>query len=114
MNAYQIAIVGPKEEILGFKGLGLHIHDAETQEEVEIILFALKKQTTTEGTGDKYAIIFVLESFIQNMEKEKYQKLSSGALPAIIPVPGHKGATGFGETKIRRIVEQAVGSDIFG
>jgi vacuolar-type H+-ATPase subunit F/Vma7 len=48
------------------------------------------------------------------MEKEKYKKLTSGALPAIIPIPGHKGSSGFGDEKIKRIVEQAVGSDIFG
>ncbi len=110
---YRIAIVGQKEEILGFKGLGLEVHDAETQQEVEDILFDLKKITNSEGASRKYAIIYVLESFIENMEKEKYERLSEGALPAIIPIPGHMGSSGFGETKIRRIVEKAIGSDIF-
>lgn len=111
---YKIAIVGPKELTLAFKGLGLEIHDAEKQSAVEEILFELKRKTTAEESTEKYAIVFVLEDFIKNMEREQYQKLSSGALPAIIPIPGHTGSTGFGDEKIRRIVEQAVGSDIFG
>lgn len=110
---YLIAIVGPKEEVLGFKGLGLTIFDVETQAEAEETLFELKKKTMTEGSTEKYAIVFVLETFIQKIDRDKYQKLSSGAFPAIIPIPGHKGKTGFGLTKIRRIVEKAIGSDIF-
>ena len=110
---YKIAIVGSQSEILGFKGLGLEIHAAESQKQVEEKLFDLKKKTVSEDSTEKYAIVFVIETFIEAMEKEKYQKLSHGALPAFIPVPGHQGASGFGEKKIRRIVEQAVGSDIF-
>ena len=34
--------------------------------------------------------------------------------PAIIPVPGSKGATGYGLKRIGKMVEQAVGSDIMG
>lgn len=110
---YKIAIVGPKEMVLGFKGLGLEVHDAESQSAAEEVLFELKKQTITESSSDRYAIVFVLESFIKNLDREKYQKLSQGALPAFIPIPGLTGSTGFGDEKIRRIVEKAVGSDIF-
>ena len=61
-----------------------------------------------------YAIVFVMEDIIKEMSPEDYAKLSSGALPAIIPLPGSRGSSGFGNEKIRRIVEKAVGSDIFG
>ena len=46
--------------------------------------------------------------------EEDYKKLGQKALPAIIPVPGSTGATGYGLKRIGKMVEQAVGSDIFG
>ena len=45
--------------------------------------------------------------------EDVYRKLSAGGLPAFIPLQEAR-STGFGNEKIRRIVEQAVGSDIFG
>lgn len=86
------------------------------EDNVRDTLFRLKNEKQNEedeNSGKKYAIIFILEEFLKEVSEEDYQKLSSGALPAIIPLPSHKGSTGFGESKIRKIVEKAVGSDIF-
>lgn len=115
---YQIAIVGPKDTILGFKALGLKTFNALTTEEAVKVLYELKKETITdEKTGESkplYAIIFVIEDLMTEMEDSDYKKLSQDALPAIVPVPGTKGATGYSLKRIGKMVEQAVGSDIFG
>lgn len=110
---YKIAIVGQKEVTAGFSILGFDEYRVENSSEASELLFELKKKNADENTQEKYAIIFVIEDFLKEIPLDDYKKLSSGALPAIIPLPSHTGSTGFGETKIRRIVEKAVGSDIF-
>jgi V/A-type H+-transporting ATPase subunit F len=114
---YKIAIVGTQEITAGFSVLGFDAFNVLQKEEAKDLLFSLKNKKQEEGKEDSplsYAIIFVIEEYIKDIPLDDYKKLSSGALPAIIPIPSHTGSTGFGETKIRRIVEKAVGSDIFG
>ncbi|NIA02357.1 MAG: V-type ATP synthase subunit F [Nitrospirae bacterium] len=115
---YQIAIVGPKDTILGFKALGLKTYNALDTKEAVKVLFELKKKVVTdEKSGETrplYAIIFVIEDLMARIEDSDYKKLSQDALPAIVPVPGTKGATGYSLKRIGKMVEQAVGSDIFG
>ena len=71
----------------------------------------LKNET---AENPPYAIIFITEELAVTIEKDDYKKLSLSALPAIIPVPGSKGATGYGVKRIGKMVEQAIGSDILG
>ena len=116
MDNYRIAIVGPKDAILGFKALGLKTHDANSTEEAVKLLYTLKSKEFTNAAGEKkrtYAIIFITEELATGISKDDYAKLSEEALPAIIPVPGTKGTTGYGIKRIGKMVEQAVGSDIF-
>lgn len=114
---YSIAIIGNKEAILGFKALGLKTFNANTTEEAVEILYQLKaEKIMNEETKEErpaYAIVFITEELAMNIPKDDYKKLSKGALPAIVPVPGSKGATGYGIKRIGKMVEQAVGSDIF-
>lgn len=118
-NKYSIAIVGNKETILGFKALGFKTFNANTTEDAVKVLFELRAEEIvidkkTGETRPVYAIIFITEELAMDITKEDYKKLSQGALPAIIPVPGSKGTTGYGIKRIGKMVEQAVGSDIFG
>ena len=110
---YSIAIVGNKDTILGFKALGLHTFDANSTEEAVKTLFELKSKKEEDGSAS-YAIIFITEDLAIGISKDDYKKLSKEALPAIVPVPGSKGATNYGIRRIGKMVEQAVGSDIFG
>lgn len=114
---YSIAIVGNKETILGFKALGLKAFDANSPEETVKVLYDLKsREIVNDKTGEtkpEFAIIFITEELAMGISKDDYKKLSAQALPAIIPVPGSKGTTGYGIRRIGKMVEQAVGSDIF-
>ncbi len=114
---YSIAIVGNKETILGFKALGLKTFNANTPEEATKVLFELKdkrvEDSSEEDSRPAYAIIFITEDLAMKINKDDYKKLSGSALPAIVPLPGSKGTTGYGITRIGKMVEQAVGSDIF-
>lgn len=114
---YNLAIIGTKDQILGFKALGVtavNANDAETAKEK---LFELVREEIDLGDGEtrkKYAIIFMLEEYMVDLTKDDYKKLNKGALPAVMPIPGVMGTKGFGLTRIKKMVEQAVGSDIFG
>jgi V/A-type H+-transporting ATPase subunit F len=113
---YKIAIVGPKEEILCFRAVGADIHPVNNAEQATKTLFELKKakvDASSDTSVNKYAIILVMEELLKEINAEDLTKLSQGALPAIIGLPGHRGATGFGASKIASLVEKAVGSDIF-
>lgn len=116
LNKYKIAIVGSREEILCFKAVGVDIFPIKNIKEATEKLFELKKerQSDDENSPPKFAIIFVMENILKEISADDFKKLSIGALPAITSLPGHSGSTGYGDTKIRQLVEKAVGSDIFG
>ena len=105
---YSIAIIGKKEEILAFRGLGMETLFVDTVEDAENMLLELRQEETI-----KHAIIFISEDMFQDISSDVMDKLSGEVLPAIVPIPGLKGSTGFGEMRMRKFVEQAVGSDIF-
>ncbi len=109
---YEIAIIGPREQVLGFSAVGVRAFFADDFETARDHLFVLKK--AIEKGEEAIGILLVQEDFLAELSSEEYEKLSAGALPAIIPLPGISGGMGFGHEKIRRIVEKAVGSDIFG
>lgn len=114
---YKLAIIGTKDQILGFKALGATAVNANNAEEAKERLFELVAEEIEIEDGEtrkKYAIIFILEEYMATLTKEDYKKLNKEALPAVVPIPGVKGTAGFGLTRIKRMVEQAVGSDIFG
>lgn len=107
---YEIAIVGPKEVVLGFKAIGLTTAFAMTSEEALEKLWELKNETI--GDSPRYAIIFFLESHAKNIPIDEYKKLTADPLPAIIALPGPEGSTGFGMERLGQIVEKAIGSNI--
>lgn len=113
---YNLAIIGTKDQILGFKALGMTAVNANNADEAKEKLFELVAETVELKDGEtrkKYAIIFMLEEYMAPLTKEDYKKLNKEALPAIVPIPGVKGTQGFGLIRIKSMVEQAVGSDIF-
>ena len=100
---YKIAVLGDRDSIYGFATLGLEtfpVTDAEEGEET------LKRLALTD-----YAVIYITESLKAEIEDE-IEKYKDQKLPAIIPIPGVSGNTGQGMVDVKRLVEQAVGSDI--
>lgn len=112
---YKIAIVGSREAVSGFALLGADVIPAENSHQAVEVLYSLKKETQTDGQGyerNTYAIVFITEDLSSGISPDDEKKLAKGALPAIIPLPSHKGSTGYGLQRLKRIVERAVGSDI--
>ena len=114
---YSIAIVGTADVILGFKALGLETHPvnspAEALEKIEELSAASRPHPTIQNeTVAKYAVIFIIEDIAEGLPEDRYKKLTSKPLPAIIPLPGPKGSTGFGEARLKKLIIQAVGTEI--
>ncbi len=100
---YKIGIIGDKQSVQGFKAVGLDVFDCNTKEDA--------KNTLHKIAGDNYAIIYVTESFYDQI-KESIFEYNNERLPAIIPIPGMQGSQGIGLYNIKKAVEKAVGADI--
>ena len=103
MKEYRIAILGNSDVILGFKALGVDTIGLVKDNAAGQLQDAIEK--------GEYGIVFITEDWAIRLEqvlKEYYTRV----LPAIVSVPSPQGATGAALRNLKRIVEQAVGSDI--
>jgi V/A-type H+-transporting ATPase subunit F len=103
---YKIAVIGQQSNNLGFKALDFDLVSVDSDDEVTAKLYELKD-------SNQYAIIFLEEQYFKAISEDDYQKLASHALPAIIPLASYKKGDQFGQAKINKIVEKAIGSNIF-
>lgn len=100
---YKIAVLGDIDSIYGFSALGMHICPVNSKDEAAK---ALKKLA-----DEQYASIYVTEYYYTELQAE-IDQYKTNIIPAIIVIPGATGNTGIGMANIKKIVEQAVGSDI--
>lgn len=102
---YKIAVLGTLDSIYGLAALGLETFPTD-QMTVEEAAGCLRKLA-----GESYAVIYVTEE-LQLELKDEIARYKNLMLPAIIPIPGTKNNTGAGMAELKKLVEQAVGSDI--
>ncbi|MBM3227881.1 V-type ATP synthase subunit F [Candidatus Peribacteria bacterium] len=115
MSHYSIAMVGSRETIAGFSLLGVDTYPVSSAKEAIDTLYVLRRKMSGEAHSiprPVYGIIFITEDYAAGMTPEDEKKLAQGALPAIITIPCHHGATGFGLERLMRTVERAIGSNI--
>lgn len=101
---YKIAIIGERDSVLGFMALGFSVREAADVEEAKKQLHLLAKDPSV-------AVIFMVENYAQELE-EDIAKYKDQPMPAVIPIPGRAGPTGYGMASIKTAVERAVGADI--
>ena len=112
---YKVAIIGPKDIISGFKALGVVPFDAKTGEEALLILKKMKKDIEENKTDEElFATVLIIESVMEEIHPDDKERLSHGALPAILALPGLEGSKGAGVAKLKSLAERAIGSDILG
>lgn len=99
---YKLAVIGD-ESVYGFRALGLDVFCVQTQKEA-----AARLKTLAEAG---YGVIYITEALAAALEAE-ISAYDTALLPAVVPIPGAAGSTGFGAARITRAVERAVGADI--
>ncbi len=102
--AYKLAIIGSGDAVLGFKAVGIDAIAVKTKEEAQ-------NKVKEVYDSENYATLFITEDWADQIE-ELLDSLPPKALPAIVAVPSQAGSTGAGLANLKKIVEQAVGSDI--
>lgn len=102
LKSGKIAVIGDKDSVLAFKAVGVEPFAAGNMFEANDTLRKIK---------DEYAVIFVTEDLCEQIA-DTLNKLKSRAYPVVIPIPGSRGGTGYGERSIHRDVEKAIGADI--
>lgn len=100
----KIAIMGDSESIKGFAAVGFDLFELDHGEDAEKLLRKAAE------SGD-YGIIYITEEYYAELAKE-CRRYSERLTPAVIPLPGIKGNTDLGKTRLKGFVEKAVGSDI--
>lgn len=102
-NSYQIAVLGDKDSVMGFKALGLTVFPAESVEQARATLHRIAKED--------FAVVYLTEQFAAQMEAD-IARYKDELTPAIILIPGKEGSLGLGMANIKKSVERAVGADI--
>ncbi len=100
----RIAVLGDIDSIKGFSAVGLDIFSCFDYDSARE---AFKKITG----GGVYGVLYITEEYAELLKKD-ISKFDEVMTPAIIPIPGLKGNTGYGIKRLSQSVEKAVGSDI--
>ncbi len=100
---YKIAIIGDRESVLGFRGIGFDVADVTEMEQASAALRKFIEQF--------YAVIFITEQVAAWVD-DIVEKHKDAPTPAIIILPNNQGSSGVGMAAIKKSVERAVGADI--
>ena len=103
MPMYKIGVLGDYDSICAFSALGLDIAPVSDVKEAEA---KLKDMALAE-----YGIIYITEQYFKELESV-LSAYRESVTPAILPIPCVKGFYGVGKERMKKFVEQAVGSDI--
>ena len=98
----KIGVIGDADSVMGFKALGIDTYSV-TEEEAPRMIHRLARE--------KYAVIFITEKTAR-LASEAISRYKDVPYPAIIPIPGNDGTTGFGMAALKANVEKAIGVDI--
>lgn len=102
-NSYQIAVLGDKDSVLGFKALGLTVFPVDNVDQARHTLHRLAREDC--------AVVYLTEQFAAQMEAD-IARYKDELTPAVILIPGKEGSLGLGMANIKKSVERAVGADI--
>jgi V/A-type H+-transporting ATPase subunit F len=111
-NDYNIAIIGPLGTVSGFRALGVDAFAADDAMAALEQLREIKRMTTSAEAQKRYAVVLIIEELIAGVDQAEYAKVVEGPLPAVVPLPGPEGSTGFALNRLRALAEKAVGSSI--
>lgn len=112
---YKLAVVGFESSILLYKAIGAEafaVIDVVSAQETVETLFQSKQDK--EGLVPVFAVIFVEETLYAELPADLIDKFTRRPLPALVPIPSPVASdTSFATKRMSKIIERAVGSDVF-
>lgn len=103
-----VVIIGKKEEVIAFKGVGVNPIFVSSVEEANNCLFDI-----VSDDSNNVGIVLISEDIFQNLSSDTLSFISKNPLPILLPIPGMNGSTGFSNKRLKGFIEKAIGSDIF-
>ena len=100
---YKIAVMGDNDSIYGFSSAGFEICPVDN--------VATAGRSLRGLVENGCAVIYVTEALCPHIKRE-IELYRGSVLPAIIPIPGVSGNSGYGMAQVKKSAEQAIGSDI--
>lgn len=109
---YKVAVIGARQDILGFSALGFTVLEAQDSDAARSALRLATAGVGAEGAQDGgYAVIFITEIYAAALA-EDIADFDDVPTPAILPIPSAGSDGGFGMKALHDRVKRAVGSDI--
>jgi V/A-type H+-transporting ATPase subunit F len=101
----EIAMIGDRDSIMGFKALGVAIYPAETTQQA--------LQAIREAIEEQYRVVFITEQVMPDRSQID-ALLNARPYPVITPIPSNRGSLGLGLGRLRELIIKAAGADILG
>ncbi len=99
----EIALIGDRDSILGFKSLGVAIFPVNTKSE--------SAQALQEAVRREYKIAFITEQMAPSIE-EIANIVGEGTFPVVTMIPSNRGSTGVAMQRLQALVRKAAGADL--
>jgi V/A-type H+-transporting ATPase subunit F len=98
-----IAVIGTKDTVLGFKAFGISVFKVNDYIEAEKKLEEIKAN---------YSIVFITEEIAKNI-LDTIEKLDQGFLPSIVIIPDITDNDEVARLRVRNTVKTALGVDLY-
>jgi len=99
----EIAMIGDRDSILGFKALGVAIFPVNTKNE--------SAEALQEVIEQEYKVAFITEQMAPSPE-EIANIIGDNTFPVVTMVPSNRGSTGLAMQRLQMLVRKAAGADI--
>lgn len=107
----ELAIIGDRDTIMGFRALGLSTHAFAS---IEGLDETVVRSRLKDLLDEKPKIVFVTELFHQRFGTLLLRLRGQALLPLFVPVPSNRGSLGLGLRKMEKLVERAIGAKLLG
>jgi len=99
----EIAMIGDKDSILGFKALGVEIFPVDNKDESAEVLQEVVKQ--------EYKVAFITEQVAPNPE-ELANIIGNRTFPVVTLIPSNRGSSGIAIQRLKMLARRAAGAEI--
>ena len=99
----EIAMIGDRDSILGFKALGVAVFPVNIKSESAEVLREIVKQ--------EYKVAFITEQMSPSPE-EIASIIGDRTFPVVTMIPSNRGSTGLAMQRLQTLVRKAAGADI--